>query len=334
MSLRLSGYTARGDFVRTVSLTSSDGSTASILTLGARILDLRLPSGRGLLLPFPSLSAVESDGAYVGVAVGRTANRIRGGRLDLARTFSDLQRNAGEHHIHGGRHAWDKRLFSVRASGPDWVELFLFSPEGDQGYPSAVEVTVRYEMRAKGELSVKLETRNVGGEETITNMTSHLYVDLGGKEGRVAGAALRWYLSAPKFGRYLVLDAGGVPSGEVRDVKGTEFDFREARVIGAELDNYFLLSAHPPPDEGQMQLLASVEGDGARVECWSDQPGCQVYTSNCFSGEAPCMFAKNGSIAIEPSAYIDAGNHKMFPSIALLPGQTRVQRISYIFTEL
>lgn len=330
----IEGYTRRGDYVRTIHLRAPDGMTASVLTLGGRLVDLRLPSGRQLALPLASVRAVEDDGAYIGAAVGRTANRIRAGRLRLNRTDSELERNdsAAANHIHGGRHAWDKRLFSVRARGPASVDLYLFSPEGDQGYPSAVDVRVRYALAARGELRVDMETRNVGDAHTITNMTSHLYVDLSGRAGAHRDAALRWSLRAPACARYLPLDPAATPTGAVEPVAGTRYDFRAARPIAEEYDSFFVRDGDEPEDARAEALLCEVRGDGVRLEVWSNQPGFQLYTANGFPAD-PAPFAKCGSVAIEPSAYLDAGNHANFPTIALPPGKTRTQSIVYKFVE-
>lgn len=174
-SVDINGFTKDGDYVKTVHLEGADGMRASILTLGARLLDLRLSDGHPLALPFATLQEVEEDAAYVGVAVGRTANRIRGGMLRRRKDRDPavvLECNeAGRNHTHGGRRAWDKRLFAVRSASQSAVELFLYSPDGDQGYPSSVEVVVRYELTGRGEIAISLATTNVGTEQTLTNMT-------------------------------------------------------------------------------------------------------------------------------------------------------------------
>lgn len=174
-SVDIEGFTKDGDYVKTVHLEGADGMRASILTLGARLLDLRLSGGQPLTLSFATLQEVEADTAYVGVAIGRTANRIRGGML---RTGKDTDpavmlecNEAGRNHTHGGRRAWDKRLFEVRSVSKSAVELFLYSPDRDQGYPSSVEVVVTYELTGRGEVAISLATTNVGTEQTVTNMT-------------------------------------------------------------------------------------------------------------------------------------------------------------------
>lgn len=339
------GYTESGDYIRTVSLVGPDGMRASVLTLGGRLLDLRLPDGRCMVLPLRSVSAVEEDGAYIGVAVGRTANRIRSGRLRLGRAVSaDLELNENDtNHIHGGRRAWDKRLFSVRARGVNWVELYLFSPDGDQGYPSDVEVRVRYELRGEGRLHIDLETRNVGSTDTITNMTVHPYFDLSGNEGRLHDAVLNWKMFAPSCKHVLVLDNANLPTGEVADVNKTPFDFCSERTIGASLpdtgafDNYLVVDGQHIEENSrslQMQRVVSVtaEESNVKMDVETNQPGFQFYTAGAFDGSGPSGFERNGSFCVEPSGFIDAGNRDEFPSIALAPGCTKTQSVSYIFS--
>ena len=169
------GYTSNGDYVRTVHIEGPDGMKASILTMGARLLDVRLKDGYPLTLSPKTLAGVESDDAYIGVAVGRTANRIRGGLLRAHPMFANrvpLENNdGGRNHTHGGRRAWDKRLFAVTHQAKDSVTLFLFSPDGDQGYPGSVKVNVTYRLSGNGQLDVALVTSNVDLQSTVTNMT-------------------------------------------------------------------------------------------------------------------------------------------------------------------
>lgn len=170
----VNGFTGDGDFVRTVQLVGPDGMLASVLTLGARLLDVRVGE-LPVMCGFTNLAAVEADAAYVGVVVGRTANRVRGGGFGVeveVGKMANLERNeVGVNHVHGGRRAWDKRLFGVVERGEAFVELAILSPDGDQGYPSSVEVRVRYELRGNGQLYVGMKTTNVGLVPTVTNMT-------------------------------------------------------------------------------------------------------------------------------------------------------------------
>jgi aldose 1-epimerase len=216
----------------------------------------------------------------------------------------------------------------------------MFSPDGDQGYPGAVDVTVRYELRAGGGLHVDLVTKNVGAVSTVTNMTLHPYFDLSGNGGVMEGAAMTWTMHAPRCGRYLPLDANCVPTGEVASVSSEPFDFRTPRAIGLKtpasggFDSYFVADGAYAESTAQMALLVSILGDGVRMEVVSNQAGFQLYTSNGFDGSGCGKFARHGSVAVEPSGFIDATNHgEAFPPIWLASGQTRVQSTTYVFTE-
>jgi aldose 1-epimerase len=339
----LEGYTSHGDYVRAITLNGPDGMKAKILTLGCRLVDLQLGDGHPLVLPLPSLADVEADPAYVGVVVGRTANRIRAGRTStgppLEAPALELNEN-GVSHIHGGRRAWDKRLFSIRGRGPNWVLLYMFSPDGDQGYPSAVDVTVRYELCGGGALCVQLVTRNVGDVGTITNMTVHPYFDLTGSKGRTVGAVLDWVVHAPDCSKHLVLDAENLPTGEKQSVAGTHLDFRKPRALGDKLpvgvgyDNFLALDNQSNMDRAQMVHLVSVTAPSSciRMDVSSNQPGFQMYSADGFDGTGHLAFAKKGSLAIEPSGYIDACNHSEFPSIFLKPGQYKEQTTMFRFS--
>ncbi|CDF41089.1 unnamed protein product [Chondrus crispus] len=170
--LNIEGFTATGDYARTIHLTGADGMEAAILTRGCRVLDLRLRDGRSMVLPVSTLAEVEADESYINVAVGRTANRIEGGKFALDGKEVILQCNEnGQNQLHGGTVGWDKKLFAVRDQGLNYVELFLVSPDLDQGFPSSVEVSIRYELDGTGGFTVTMSTSNVGKEATVTNMT-------------------------------------------------------------------------------------------------------------------------------------------------------------------
>ncbi|KAI0560875.1 galactose mutarotase [Gracilaria domingensis] len=345
----IEGTTRNGDFVNTIHLRSETGAEASVLTRGARVLDLRFSTGPNRLITYTDLAAVEADGAAVNVVVGRIANRTRNGRLTR---YPQIDSNAhlelndqGHHHIHGGSHSWDKRLFTVRARTESTVELFMVSPDGDQGYPGIVEVTVRYHLKGDVQLEAALTTKNIGRDPTVSNLTLHPYFDLSGRGGTVADSVLSYRMQATACEQYLVLDDDNVPTGLVSPVQGTRFDFTEERSIddgSTAVKGYdnFLIAKSSGGDGHAMQTLVAVilseqgSSKGVKMEVQSDQQGFQVYTANGFSGAGKEKFAKYGSIAIEPSNLIDACNHDHFPCAALNPNETRTQRISYNLSEL
>lgn len=161
------GVTRDGDRVESVSIQGPDGMCAMILPLGARVVDLRLANGKSMVRAFHTLEEVEKDEAYHNVAVGRVANRIKGGKYGNV----ELDRNNGKHHIHGGRRGWDKKLWNITRHTVSSLVLSLCSPHCEQGYPACVEATIIYELRGDGEFYVEFITRNLSDIDTITNMT-------------------------------------------------------------------------------------------------------------------------------------------------------------------
>lgn len=174
MPPEITSVTPAAQPIQTVHLRTPSGLTASILTLGARLIDLRLPDTRTPILSYQTLRQIQADAAYVAVAVGRVTNRIREARV-LAYPEVDcvaaLQSNDGAHHIHGGVRGFDTRVFDVVQKAHAFVVLQLVSNHADQGYPSAVKVRVRYELRGEGDLSCQFVTENLGPHPTIANMT-------------------------------------------------------------------------------------------------------------------------------------------------------------------
>jgi len=171
----------------------------------------------------------------------------------------------------------------------------------------------------------------------------HPYFDLSGRGGRVKDAVLDYNVVAPLCANYLVLDADNVPTGEMESVKGTKFDFLALRKIdnGGETfsgyDQYFIAS-HTSALDGPVKSLVKISapageyGPAVEMEVLSNQPGFQMYTANGFNGSGYGAFEQFGSIAVEPSGFIDAGNHNEFPTIILQPSETRNQLITYRFT--
>lgn len=175
--LDLSGLTSRGEYVHTVQIESPGGMKASIATLGARILELCLADGTSVLLRHKNLEQVAGDKAYINASVGRVANRIKNGRITRHKEMSDIQLPVNENGntLHGGVMSWDLRLFSVTDSSDSSVEMHMLSPDGDNGFPSEVDVTVRYEFTGDEELTITLISKNVGDKLTLTNLTVCLH---------------------------------------------------------------------------------------------------------------------------------------------------------------
>lgn len=170
----ISGYTSTGDLVRTITIRSSSGCTAKILTLGCRLHDLCTRDGTSVVLSHGTLGDVVGDTAYVNTTIGRVANRLSGGRCgDVQEQQLQLNDN-GTHTLHGGVLSWDRTLFGIDAVSNSSVALSMVSVDADNGFASAVKVVVLYAFSAHDTLDVALITENIGRFPTITNMTVRL----------------------------------------------------------------------------------------------------------------------------------------------------------------
>lgn len=175
----ISGYTSQGALVRTMAIRSPSGTRAEILTLGARLHDIILPDNTSVILSHSTLSDVVTDGAFINGVIGRTANRLANGRLSRYKDMNDvhLQLNdGGVNTLHGGVQSWDRRLFGVDDITDHAVQLSMVSVDGDCGFPSAVNVSVKFEFTDSEELTISLITKNIGLRRTVTNMTVSLII--------------------------------------------------------------------------------------------------------------------------------------------------------------
>lgn len=347
----ISGYTSRGEMVKTVQIESSTGMKAAIVTLGARLLDLRLWDGTPVLLQHTKVEHFNEDKTYINATIGRVANRIKKGRMTAHESLADIQlplNDNGKNTLHGGSLSWDRRLFSITSKTNSAVELQMLSPDGDNGFPSVVVVDVRFEFTSGDEITVTMTSKNIGHTETPTNMTLHSYFDLTGNAGTKKNAALHHSMHSPNCGKYVAVDDEElIPTGELTDVSGTRFDFRDSRLVNDQddeskfegYDHYFVTNTSEDRSdevEPQLTLIGPKDEDSGKTTKMvvsSNQPGFQMYTGGGFDGSTEQGFAKFGCFAIEPSEFIDSVNNKNFPCIVLQPSESRRQIMSFKFSQ-
>eukprot|EP00172_Hildenbrandia_rubra_P001236 Plantae.Rhodophyta-Hildenbrandia_rubra.ctg1783.p1 GENE.Plantae.Rhodophyta-Hildenbrandia_rubra.ctg1783~~Plantae.Rhodophyta-Hildenbrandia_rubra.ctg1783.p1 ORF type:complete len:346 (-),score=70.47 Plantae.Rhodophyta-Hildenbrandia_rubra.ctg1783:797-1834(-) len=331
------GRLKNGNLVRSITIRSSDGHTATILTYGLRLIHLSAPDGPNIVLSLDNIKSIDNDKAYVGAIVGRTANRVRAGSEGIGRVDSSLVLNEAEsHHIHGGLVGWSSRIWWVREAHGDWAEFGLICPDGGQGYSGTVEARVKFWIK-KGALSVRIWLKNLGDAAGVTkavvNPTLHPYFDLSGKGGKVEKEALKWKMWT-KCSRKLRVDEKGVPTGDIDDVDGTGFDFTKRKAIEYGYDCFYVVDDADEGEEGSMRKVAEIttEDGKAKLELITDQPGFQFYTANGFDGLNREGHCKCGSFSLEPSGFIDASNHPHFPSIVLDVEEVRKCHFTYKFS--
>lgn len=333
------GTTATGDVVRRFTIRGG-GLSANIIDWGAIIQDLRLVEHEPpLVLGYDRLEAYEKDTAYFGAAVGRYANRIRGGHFTLAGQRHQSERNfLGKHTLHGGSGGYAHRPWSVSLHGRDFVTLSLHDPAGSMGFPGALDVTCTYRLKIPGTLSVEFTA--TAEEPTLCNLTQHSYFNL---DDGGAGDVLdhRVMLNA---GAYLPVDDELIPTGEVMPVDGTPFDFRQARALRMEIEgeqlaydqNFCVASCRGP-----LRQAAWVQGatSGVEMEVWSTEPGVQLYSGqhidNGVAKAGPGLgglgYRAFSGLCLEPQIWPDAPNRPYFPQATLLPGEKYHHVIEYRF---
>jgi len=333
-----------------VDLIGAAGLRACVITLGAAVQSLAAPDREGRLadvvLGFPTLDGYLASAAYMGVTVGRVANRIAGGRVELEGREHRIPLNDGAHALHGGQHGLDRRVWEIielRDGAAPGVTLRCVSSDGDQGLPGELTMVAHFDLTADGELALEYEATT--DRPTPVNLTSHVYWNLAG-EGSSAGAMDHLLmLSAEEF---LPTDAAAIPTGEFRPVNGTPFDFRrptpiglgvrdaseEQIVFGRGYDHNWVVSREP---SSEPRLVAVLEDplSGRVMELSTDQPGLQMYSGNFLdattAGKSGRLYRQGDAVVLEPQMFPDAPNQPSFGSIRLEPGQVYRNRIRFRF---
>lgn len=337
-----------GTDITLYTVTNSHGIEAKIMTYGGIITSLKTPDKNGefddIVLGFDKLEPyIENGGSpYFGALIGRFGNRISEGRFTIDGETYQLDTNNGENHLHGGVEGFDKKVWSAEPFQSDTaagLEMSLLSPDGDQGYPGNLEVTVTYTLTNDNELLVDfLATTD---KATPVNLTQHSYFNLAG-----TGDILdhRLMIDASHF---TPVDEGLIPTGEIRPVEGTPFDFRTPTAIGARInednqqlayglgyDHNYVLDKDEP---GAMERAALVvEPTSGRVlEVHTQEPGIQFYSGNFLDGTLKgkgTVYEYRSGLCLEPQHFPDNPNQPNFESSILRPGEEYRTRMSFVFT--
>ncbi|MFN8376611.1 MAG: aldose epimerase family protein [Anaerolineae bacterium] len=317
---------------------SNNGVEVQIMTYGGVITALRVPDRHGevrnVVLGFADLAGYLGRNPYLGSITGRFANRIANGRFMLDGVTYNLGVNDSTNSLHGGLKGFDKRLWQaqeIRRTSEVGVALSYLSPDGEEGYPGNLSVTVTYTLNAAHEL--RMDYQATTDKATVVNLTNHAYFNL---EGNGAGTIYDHVLTL-NAERYTPVNDALIPTGELAPVAGTPFDFCEAKRIGGRVR-----SAHP-----QMVLAHGYDhnfvlkrsGDGlslaARLyepksgrvmEVLTTEPAIQLYTGNFVDGtlvgSSGGTYRQGDGLCLETQHFPDAPNQPTFPSTVLRPGET------------
>jgi aldose 1-epimerase len=339
------GKTKDGTPVEQFVLTNSHGIKAKIMTYGAILTELDVPDRQSqvgdVVLGFDNLDAYLAGHPHFGATTGRVANRIAKGRFILDGKEYRLALNNGPNSLHGGLKGFDKVVWKGEPKEtPDavGVQLTYVSPDGEEGYPGNLTTVVTYSLTDQNEL--RIDYKATTDKPTPVNLTNHSYFNLAGPE---SGDILNHELMIEADG-YTPADDTQIPTGEIRSVKGTPFDFTKPTPIGARIaqitdktggyDHNFVLRS-----KGKKLALAARAYEpktGRVMEMYTTEPGVQLYTANSLDGKLKgkggVAYQKRQAFCLEAQHFPDSVNHPDFPSVILRPGQTYTQTTVYKFS--
>lgn len=288
------------------------GVRVRILSYGGIVQSVEVPDRDGrtgnVVLGFSGLDGyLRHPEPFLGALVGRYANRIAGARFSLDGVVHTLEPNDGPNSLHGGTRGFDKRVWTG-SEVEHGVRLSLVSADGEEGFPGRLEVSVTYTLDERGALGIAYEA--VTDAPTQVNLTSHSYWNLAGS-GSASGHELRLAAS-----RFTPSGADRIPTGELADVSGTRFDFRESRKAGSGYDDNFVLDKGVTPKPVEVAELYE-PASGRVLTVATTEPGLQLYTADNI-GEP---FTPGDGIALETQHFPDSPNRPEFPSTVLRPGE-------------
>jgi aldose 1-epimerase len=340
------GTTPDGQAVELYTLRNRHGVEARIMTYGGILVSLKVPDKNGQLgdvvLGYDNLDSYVKNSPYFGALIGRYGNRIARGHFTLDGTAYTLATNNYPNALHGGVKGFDKRVWSATTreslDGPELVLDYL-SKDGEEGYPGNLKVTATYTLMRDNAL--RLQYRATTDKDTVLNLTQHSYFNLAGK-----GDILNHRVMIPAD-HFTPVDATLIPTGELRPVKNTPFDFRIPTAIGARIgqDNEQLKFAGGYDQNwvinkefGKLASMARVtEPESGRVlEVFSTEPGLQFYSGNfldgTITGKGGWVYQHRAAFCMEPQHYPDSPNEPQFPTTELKPGQIYRNTIIYRFS--
>lgn len=337
------GKTAAGQGVDLYTLSNGAGMEVSITTYGGIVTSIKVPDRTGnsadVVLGFDSLDGYLKEHPYFGAMIGRYGNRVGKGLFTLNGVEYKLARNNGENHLHGGLVGFDKVVW--KAGGEESLELSYTSKDGEEGYPGNLDVKVTYSLTTDNAL--RIDYFATTDKETVVNLTNHSYFNLAGHgEGDVLGHEV-----TVQADRFTPVDSGLIPTGELRPVEGTPFDFRQARRIGERIeqkdeqlirgkgyDHNFVLNNQG----GTLALAARVKEPrtGRVMEVHTTEPGLQFYTGNfldgSITGKGGKRYDQRYGFCMETQHYPDSPNKPSFPPVVLKAGEQYKTTTIYKFS--
>jgi aldose 1-epimerase len=336
-----------GQAVDLYTLTNRNGMQVSITNYGGTVVSIVVPDRNGkmadVVLGFDTLKGYLGNEPFFGATVGRYANRIAGGTFKLDGKAYKLPLNDGKNTLHGGPQGIDKKVWTAReipGSHPA-IELTYLSKDGEEGFPGNLSVKVVFTLTDDNAL--KIDYTATTDKDTVLNLTNHSYFNL---DGQGNGDVMKQVMMI-NADRFTPVDSTLIPTGELRSVQGTPFDFRKPTAIGARIgdkdeqlnlghgyDHNFVLNRKGP---GLTLAARAMDPASGRVlEVLTTQPGVQLYTGNFLDGtihgKGGKVYGHRAAFCLETQHFPDSPNHPKFPSTELKPGQTFHQETEFKFS--
>ncbi len=332
-----------GKPVSLYTIVNANGMSCDITNYGGKIIRLLAPDRNkkfeDVVLAFDTLDEIIEKEEYFGAVCGRFSNRIKDGKFKIDGKEYPLAVNNGTNALHGGVDAYNTKVWDVVEAGEQKLVMTLLSPDGDEGYPGNLAITLTYELNNDNELSIRYEATT--DKPTVIGLTQHSYFNLKG----AGNGTVKDHLLQVNADFYTVLDESFAPSGEIRTVEGNAFDFRKPVVIGERIDHEAFVPGWGI--DNNWCLRKEQQGDcvlagyiyepvsGRKMEVLTTQPGMQVYTGNWIEeqiGKEGKTYDRQDAICMETQGFPNSPNIAHFPSPLLRPGQKYDEWCVYKFS--
>ncbi len=339
--------------VKLYTLTNANGMEVDITNFGGRVVSIMAPDKNGefkdVVLGFDNVAcyadSVNTPSDF-GAAIGRYANRINKGKINIDGTDYQLATNNFGHTLHGGPSGWQYQVYDVVESNDSTLKMKIVSPDGDNGFPGEVTAFVTYTLTSNNALDIQFEATT--DKKTIINMTNHSYFNLSGDPTTTVEGDELW-INADKF---TPSDATYMTTGEEKAVEGTPMNFTKQHAIGEQIndtsyvqlknangyDHNWCLLTYKNGKGDDTQACAKVYSpkSGIQLTVYTSEPGLQVYTGNFLTGQVAgkngVKYPKRAAICLESQKYPDSPNKKQWASPLLVPGSTYKSHLVYAFS--
>ena len=328
-------------------LTNAQGMEVSITNYGGSLVSIMVPDRDGNMANVIQghdciQDCLSSPEPFLSTLVGRYGNRICRGKFTMNGKEYSLTINNGPNHLHGGPTGCHARVWDAEQINEQELVLRYTFAYYEEGFPGEVSMTVKYSLTNDNELVI--DYRGTTNKKTVVNMTSHGFFSLTGI-GTPTPSQLDPILTI-NAAFYVPIDENSIPTGEIRKVEGTPFDFRTPKPVGQDIaadneqikngtgyDHCYVLNKREP---GELTLAASMvePSTGRTMECWTTEPGVQFYSDNWadgYKGQHGATFGKHSGLCFEAQHFPDSPNRAHFPSTQLKPGEVYIQKTVYKF---